>query len=70
MKLKNIALLFALFSSCASAENIRLIPKEYTGLWADSTRTCKTKYTNSDYMLLVNITPKMVSGQLIPQKKF
>ena len=60
MKFIILALFF--FSTWASAKEINSIPNEYIGLWGDSVRTCKTKEPNGDFMLLVNVTPKLIEA--------
>lgn len=49
-------------SASTLADNIKSIPGKFTGLWADSVRTCRTKAPTGDYMFLVNVNAKQISG--------
>jgi len=49
-------------SASTLADNIKSIPNKFTGLWADSVKTCRTQAPSGDYMLLVNVSAKQISG--------
>lgn len=63
MKKTFASFLLLAISASSLAEEVKNIPSQFRGLWADSVRTCKTKAPATDFMLLVRITPQKIEGQ-------